>query len=104
MQCELEDVDVHVIKELFCNVTLHGTMSQKSLALDTDQERLNELILIKLESCGDLECLIEQTQELYNHDQSSKKLLPKLQELIVRNCKDMLSVIPATINLKKSYS
>ncbi|XVE80367.1 hypothetical protein DITRI_Ditri14bG0134200 [Diplodiscus trichospermus] len=104
IQYGLEGAGVHVFKELSCSVehlTLHGNISQKSLALDTVQEKLNELTLLELESCGDLECLIEQTPELYNHDQSPERLLPKLQELIVRNCNDMLSVIPATTNLEK---
>ncbi|XVF70599.1 hypothetical protein PTKIN_Ptkin11bG0175700 [Pterospermum kingtungense] len=98
-ELETLDVDGHVLKELFWNwkdLTLLKK-SQKSLAAYAIQGRLNEVTLLKLEACEDL----EQTQELNNDDQSPKRLLPKLKELKVRNCKDMLSVLPAIINLKK---
>ncbi|XVF70621.1 hypothetical protein PTKIN_Ptkin11bG0177600 [Pterospermum kingtungense] len=101
---EALDVDVHAFKEIFCkvkNLSLHGKMSQKSLAGDAFRGRLNEVTWLQLESCNDLECLIEQTRDPNNDDQSPERLLPKLKELKVRNCKDMVSLLPATINLKK---
>ncbi|XP_022776641.1 disease resistance protein At4g27190-like [Durio zibethinus] len=122
--CPLE-----AFKELFSNVedlTLDGIMGYKNLNVPISYQGrgLNKLTSLELQDCKDIECLIDTTQdqvlgnvafsnlvkltimemvclkELCN-GQPPKSFLQKLEEMTVRKCKHMISIVPALQNLKE---